>query len=122
MVADPRRLHLTLHDGLWLRFVDLEAALAARTYADGEPVVVEVRDEVCPWNAGRFKIGDGVERTDDAADLGLGAGDLASLYLGGFDVWRLRDAGRIEELRPGGLERADVLLRTPITPFCPEIF
>ena len=123
MVADPRRLHLTLHDGLWLRFVDLEAALAARTYAaDGEAVVLEVLDELCPWNAGRFRIGEGVERTDDAADVRLGIADVASLYLGGFDVWRLAAAGRVEELRPGGLARADALLRAPVTPFCPEIF
>ena len=33
MVSDPRSLHLKVSEGLWLRFVDLEAALAGRTYA-----------------------------------------------------------------------------------------
>jgi predicted acetyltransferase len=122
MVVDPRRLHLTLSDGLWLRFVDVEAALAVRAYGDGEPAVVELLDELCPWNEGRFRLGDGVERTEDAADVRLRVGDLASLYLGGFDVWRLAGAARVEELRPGGLERLDALLRTRVAPFCPEIF
>ncbi len=38
LVKDPRRLHVTIYDGLWLRFVDLEAALAARSFIDGKPV------------------------------------------------------------------------------------
>jgi predicted acetyltransferase len=122
-VVDPRRLELRLNDGLWLRLVDVEAALRARSYAEGEPVVFEVTDELCPWNAGRYRVGEGAaERVVDPADLRLDVADLASAYLGAFAFERLADALRAEELRPGGLARASLLFRTPRPPFCPEVF
>ena len=124
LVADPRRLEPRLSDGLWLRLIDVEAALRARSYVDSEPVVLEVTDELCPWNAGRYRVGGGAaaERADDPADLRLDVADLASAYLGAFDFERLADALRVEELRPGTIARASTLFRTPRAPFCPEVF
>ena len=122
MVVDPRRLELKLNEGLWLRLVDVESALRARSYADGESVVLEVADELCSWNAGRYRVGADAERTDADADLRLDVADLASAYLGAFDFEHLARALRVEELRPGALERASRLFRTPRPPFCPEIF
>jgi predicted acetyltransferase len=122
LVADPRSLHLTVSDGLWLRVVDVEAALRARSYADGEPVVLEVRDEFCTWNGGRYRVGAEVERTEAEADLELGPAELASVYLGAFDFQRLAAAERVRELRPGALERATALFRTGRPPYCPEVF
>lgn len=122
MVEDARRLHLRLSDGLWLRFVDLEAALKERSYATDDSVVLEVRDELCPWNAGRWRVGTDVEKTRKAADLELDVRDLASAYLGAFDFHRLADALRVRELRPGGLDRASALFRTTRPPFCPDEF
>ncbi len=122
MVEDARRLHLGLSDGLWLRFVDLQAALAARSYAADVPVVLEVRDELCPWNAGRWRVGDEAGKTRHPADLELDTKDLASVYLGAFDFHQLAGAERVRELRPGALERASALFRTVRPPYCPEIF
>jgi len=122
MVADGRSLQLKVVDGLWLRLVDLEAALQARSYADGEPVVLSVSDGFCPWNKGRYRVGDDVGRTRQSADLELDVADLASVYLGGFDFHQLAEADRVHELRPGGLERASALFRTPRPPYCPEVF
>jgi predicted acetyltransferase len=122
MVVDPRRLELKLMEGLWLRLVDVEAALRARCYADDESVVLEVGDELCPWNAGRYRVGADAGRTDAEPDLRLDVADLASAYLGAFDFQRLAAALRVEELRPGALARANRLFRTPRPPFCPEIF
>jgi predicted acetyltransferase len=122
MVRDPRALHLKVDDGLWLRLVDVEAALSARSYRDGEPVVLDVRDELCPWNAGRYRVGERVERTDEAPDVELDVADLASAYLGAFDFLRLASADRARELAPGGLERASELFRTALPPYCPEVF
>lgn len=121
-VVDPRRLELKLNEGLWLRLVDVEAALRAREYVDGEDVVLEVTDELCPWNAGRYRVGAGAERTDAPPDLRLDVADLASAYLGAFDFEQLARALRVEELRPDALGRASRLFRTPRPPFCPEIF
>jgi predicted acetyltransferase len=115
-------LHLRLSDGLWLRFVDLEEALRARSYAAEGSVVMEIHDELCPSNAGRWRVGDDVEKTRSAADLELDARDLASAYLGAFDFHRLAAAERVRELRPGALERASALFRTPRPPYCPDEF
>jgi predicted acetyltransferase len=122
MVADPRSLQLRVMDGLWLRLVDVEAALRARSYADGEPVVIAVRDELCPWNQGRYRVGEDVSRTRSNADLELDVADLAAAYLGAFDFHRLAAADRVRELNPGALERASLLFRTPRRPYCPEVF
>lgn len=122
LVADPRALHISVRDGLWLRLVDVEEALRRRAYdGDGE-VVLEVRDNGLPHNAGRYRVGSRVARTDDDADLVLDVVDLATAYLGAFSFGRLATAGRVNELRPGALARADALFRTPLPPFCPEEF
>jgi predicted acetyltransferase len=122
MVVDPRSLMLRVTEGLWLRLVDLDAALTGRTYATDDPVVMEVRDELCPWNAGRWKVGRDAGRTEDEADLELDVADLASAYLGAFDFERLAAAQRVRELKPGALARASDLFRTSRPPFCPEDF
>ncbi len=122
MVQDPRRLSVSVSDGLWLRLVDLEAALRARSFADGEPVVLEVADAVRPENAGRWSIGSEPGRTDADADVALDVADLLDVYLGAFSFERLAAAGRARELRPGGLARATALFATPLPPYCPEGF
>jgi predicted acetyltransferase len=122
MVEDARRLNLGMSDGLWLRIVDVERALSARSYATDDSIVIELSDEFCPWNAGRWKIGAEVERTNDAAELALDSTDLASAYLGAFDFHALARGQRVEELKPGALERASALFRTTRPPYCPEEF
>jgi len=121
-VQDIRALGLKLADGLWLRLVDLDAALKARSYRAGESVVLEVTDEVCPWNAGRYRVGDDAGRTEDTADLALDTADLAAAYLGGFDFHRLVHSGRADERREGAAEAATLLFRTDLPPYCPEVF
>ena len=122
MVRDPRALRLRVGDGLWLRLVDVEAALRVRSYVAGDPVVLRVHDELCPWNAGSYRVGASVGRTNDDADLELDVGDLASVYLGAFDFLALARADRVRELRPGALDRGSALFRTPLPPYCPEVF
>lgn len=121
-VRDPRALGLRLADALWLRLVDLDAALKARSYKPGASVVLEVADELCPWNAGRYRVGDDAGRTEDTADLALDTADLAAAYLGAFDFHRLVHAGRAEERREGAAEAATLLFRTDLPPYCPEVF
>jgi len=122
MVTDSRSLYLKMSDRLWLRFVDLEAALKGLTYEGDDYVVFQLADPFCPWNAGRWRIGATVERTDDEAELELDTADLASAYLGAFDFNALAIAGRVRELKPGALQRASDLFRTPRPPYCPEDF
>ena len=99
LLREPRRLSFEYRDGLWVRLVDVEAALNARSYKPGEPVVIELVDEFCPWNAGRWRVGpDGAERTDAEAELAMPVESLGSAYLGGFSFGELARAGRVEEL------------------------
>jgi len=119
----PRRALLRVYDTLFVRLVDVGAALAARTYADEEPLVLELEDAFLPENSGRWRIADGgAERTDDEADLALDVTEAASLYLGGFGASELVRAGLVRELREGAAARADRLFATARKPWCPEIF
>jgi len=55
-LAEPRRLGVTLGDGLWLRLLDLPAALEARRYAASGVLTLRVADDFCPWNRGTWRI------------------------------------------------------------------
>jgi GNAT superfamily N-acetyltransferase len=108
-------------EGLWLRVVDLEAALPLRSY-DGEcDVVVDLVDPLAPWQAGRWRIvvagGEGrAERTDTAADVSLPVAALGSAYLGGTNLLALQRAGLLPELRPGAVAELWRAFRTDLPP------
>ena len=110
-------------DALWVRLVDVGAALSGRAYGEGGSLVFEVRDAVCEWNEGRWRLDGGTcERTDEEPDLALDAGALGSAYLGAVSFTQLREALRVEELREGAVERADALFAWRPLPWCLEIF
>ena len=126
-VAEPRRLGISLGDGLWLRVVDVASALAGRRYRSDGSVVLELADEFCPWNDGRWalRVEDGVpivKPTAEPSDLACETTDLAAAYLGAFTFAQLEDAARVTELSPGGVARADALFRTDRAPWCPRVF
>jgi predicted acetyltransferase len=123
LLATPRRLRYRMGDGVWVRLVEVGAALSGRKYAGDGAVVFDVHDEFCPWNEGRWKLEDGAAaRTDDDADIALSAQSLGSAYLGGVSFGTLGRTGRAEELTDGALMRADGLFRWDRHPWCPEIF
>jgi predicted acetyltransferase len=123
LLGTPRRPALRIGDTLWVRLVDVGAALSARAYRDGAPAVIEVRDPFCAWNEGRWKVADGAAaRTDDEPDVRCDVDALGSAYLGGVTFAQLARARRVEEAREGGIVRADDLFRTDVQPWCPEIF
>ena len=118
LLEHPRRLRFRIADSLWLRLVDVGAALAARSL-EGD-VVIEVADAFCPWNDARHSL-DGAKTMGDA-DLRLDVSDLASVYLGAFTFAQLQRAGLVEELSTGAVARADAAFRADRAPWCPEIF
>jgi predicted acetyltransferase len=123
LLAEPRRMRYTVADALWVRLVDVEAALGARSYGPGEPVALEVVDSFCPWNEGRWRLdGAAAERTSEEAGVALDVGALGSVYLGGFTFAELARAGRVAELKQGAIAAADALFATDRRPWCPEIF
>lgn len=127
MVLEVRRLHPRLSDAVWLRIVDLPEALTQRAYAQEGSLVVDVFDDFCEWNSGRWKLtskssGHTVDRSSEDPDLILDIGDLGAAYLGGNTFSQLARAGRLIESSPGGIARADELFHTDHKPWCPEIF
>lgn len=123
MVARLDRLDLRVETGLWVRLVDVGAALSARGYAADGRVTFEVADPFCSWNEGTWTLADGTaRRSTRAADLRLDVTTLGATYLGGFSFTQLARAGLVEEARRGGLARADAMFATDRAPWCPEIF
>lgn len=131
LLAEPRALGLVTLDGIWLRLVDLPAALAARRYGTADSLVLEVSDAFCPWNAGRWHLATTGEAgattgeatpTDAAPDLVLDTTDLAAVYLGGVRLADLALGGRVVEATPGAVRRADALFVGDRTPWCVTMF
>lgn len=127
LLAEPRRLRLTVKDGMWLRPVDVRASLAARGYAGEGRVVLDVRDRFCGWNEGRYELEAGPDGaactpTDDAPDVSCSVNALGAVYLGGVSFRQLWRANQVVEERPGALARADALFAADPAPWCPFVF
>jgi len=124
LLADPRRLQRFTRDGVWVRVVDVAAALSLRRYMQSDRLVLEVKDDLCPWNNGRFELegspeGAQCRATDSSADLTIKVSNLASAYMGAVGFSTLADAGLVEELTPGALLRADCMFAVQYPPWTP---
>ncbi|MEU3981297.1 GNAT family N-acetyltransferase [Streptomyces sp. NPDC026672] len=127
LVSDLRRCRVTVRDALYVRLVDVGAALAARTYQAPVDVVLAVEDVFCPWNSGRWRLsGDAsgavCERTGDPADLALSVRELGAAYLGGVPLAVLAGAGRVREARAGALAGASLAFGSAVAPWLPHGF
>ena len=127
MLANPRRLERLTRDGLWLRLVDVAASLKLRRYMESDRLVLEVRDEICPWNEGRFELEGSSEgaicrASSSSPDLAIAVVDLASAYLGTVSFSTLAQAGLVDERTPGALLRADRMFAVRYRPWTPHSF
>jgi predicted acetyltransferase len=131
LLADRRRARPVVVDNLWVRLVDVAAALRLRAYAGDVDVVLEVEDPVLPGNAGRWRLtaaGAGArwavrcERTGDAADVAVTAAALGAAYLGGTRLGALAAAGQAAELTPGALAPLSAAMAWDPAPWCPMGF
>ncbi|MHB9861715.1 GNAT family N-acetyltransferase [Streptomyces sp. YIM S03343] len=127
MVSDIRRCQVRQKDSLYVRLVDVGAALAARTYQTPVDVVFEVEDAFCPWNTGRWRLsgdpkGASCSRTTDPAELALSVRELGAAYLGGVSLAALAGAGRVRELRHGALAEAATAFAAAVPPWLPHGF
>ncbi|SCL17856.1 Predicted acetyltransferase [Micromonospora nigra] len=127
MVNEPRALGGHLADALWVRLVDVPAALAARRYAGQLDVVIEVTDDLLPENTGRWRLRGGPDGadctpTDDPADLACDVRCLGELYLGGGGLVALAAADRVRELRAGALTATAAAIGWYRAPSAMEVF
>ena len=107
--------------------MDVPAALADRSYAQSGRLVIGVRDPFCSWNEGCFELEGGPEGSEcklssKSPELELSAADLAAAYLGTVRFSTLAHAGRIQELAPGALVRADAMFAAQFQPWSPYDF
>jgi predicted acetyltransferase len=132
-LADPRRTRPKLNDNLWVRIVDLPRALAGRGYSCPVDVVLEVRDEIVPANAGRWRLSTTTEApggglaascvpASSPADLALDVSQLGAAYLGGTRLGALVGSGLVTELRPGATRQLSAALTWDPAPWCPTVF
>jgi predicted acetyltransferase len=135
-LADPRRARPRLKDALWVRIIDVPGALARRRYCGPADAVIEVRDDLLPSNAGRWRLtttgvaadGGGLEAScapaddGDAADVVLDVTELGAAYLGGTPLGALAAAGLVTERRPGTVRQLTAALSWDLAPWCPVNF
>ena len=133
LLADSRLGRPRLSDGLWIRLVDVPRALAQRHYARPVDLVVEVADELCPQNEGRWRLTAAAtsapsgfsgtcERTIAPADLVLPVRALGAAYLGGARLGALAAAGLVTEVTPGAVAALSTAMSWDPAPWCPMIF
>jgi predicted acetyltransferase len=128
LLAGRRRAQARLTDGMWVRLIDVPAALAQRRYARDLDVVIEVTDTVLPDNAGRWRLQAGAEdkatceRTSEPPDVLVPVQALGAAYLGGARLGAMAAAGQVREARPGSLAVLSAAMSWDPAPWCPMGF
>jgi predicted acetyltransferase len=126
-LEQPRRMERNLSDALWVRPVDVVAALENRRYACAGSVTLRIDDPLCPWNEGTYRLTaapDGsatCERASGAADVALTPCALGAIYLGGNWAGELERAAVISGSRQA-ITQLDAMFRWSPGPWCQEVF
>ena len=123
LAADPRAVGLRArYDEIWLRILDVDAALTARTVNDAAPVTIAVTDGRYDDNTGSWTIGpDGAKRTDTTAGIATDIAGLSAAYLGSTSWWELVAGGRASG-DADAVRRADALFAHRPLAFCGSFF
>ena len=118
MLTEPRLLNQTVRDGIMIRVVSAEAALAHRPYASATELRFRLRDDFCPWNDGLWRLatspeGGRVASADGGAvDFTLTPDTLAALMFGRYSASTAHHAGLLDgHPAPNVLRRWDEALR-----------
>ena len=103
----PRAAGVKAFDSLWLRLIDVDAALTARGYSSPCDLVLDVVDPVCPWNqrawrltVDRSGVGSCLPTARDA-DLRLPVQALGAAYLGSRSIAAQARQGLVTDLTAG---------------------
>src|SRR5262249_38271442 len=127
MLLDLRPASPKVIDGMWLRLLDVPAALSKRRYGLDASVVFELRDEFCSWNTGRYELRGGPEGAECSPstaepELSFTANELGAAYLGGTRLRDLARAGRVGEHAAGAVAKADAMFAGDREPWGPHQF
>ncbi|MCC7365252.1 MAG: GNAT family N-acetyltransferase [Dehalococcoidia bacterium] len=128
LLLEPRMLNAHVSDGIWMRVVDAEAALAARPYGGRGMLRIAIEgDDICTWNNGTLVLEtDGpsaqVTRKDVPADLTVTPNALATLIAGHRGATYLARTGTLRATDADILRLADTIFRPEHAPFTPDGF
>jgi predicted acetyltransferase len=127
LLHEPRMLRATARDGILARIVDLPRALAARPYSAAGTLTFEVRDDMCPWNAGRWSLETSgtetrIDRTTAEPHLTLPIQTLSMLLYGQISPTEAARMGRLDAHDQDALENWDAVMRTRYRPYCADQF
>jgi predicted acetyltransferase len=127
LLADQRQLRAGWSDELWVRLVDVERALTGRAYAAPVDVVIEVEDDVCPWNAGRWRLtadttGAECKPVDDEPDMTVPVAALGSAYMGDGPLVQQWEAGLMREHRQGAVRALATAMSWSPKPWAGRVF
>lgn len=100
MVKEPRRVRVSrMSDSLWIRILDVRAALTGRTYEEDGSISITLTDPFRPNTAGSFRIeiADGIAAVKpcETGDIAMDIEILGAAFLGGADAMAYGRAGRI---------------------------
>jgi predicted acetyltransferase len=127
LLADGRAVQQsTRHDFVWVRVLDVESALSARSYGAEGRLVIEV-DDPLGYATGRFLLEGGrsgaqCTRSTATADLSMPVAVLGSIYVGGASIHALAEANRLDEHRAGALAEASAMFSSYRPPWCTTWF
>ncbi len=127
MITEPRRLRFALTDALFVRVVDVPAALGGRTYGAEGSIVLDVRDAFCPWTEGTYELqggpnGAACRPSPAEPHIRVDATALGAAFLGGTTFHQLATAGRVFEERAGAVDLASRMFAADPPPWCPLEF
>jgi predicted acetyltransferase len=128
LLVDERAANPLVTDNLWLRILDVKAALEGRRYEADADVVVSIADVQVPDNGGlwRIAIDGGTATVDQApgstADLTIGIQELGAAYLGGVRIEALVAAGQVVEHSSGAALALGRAMASPVAPVCGFMF
>ncbi|CAN5138286.1 GNAT family N-acetyltransferase [soil metagenome] len=118
-IADFRAAQVTTYDHLWLRILDVKAALEARSYEVDAELQLVITDDLGMadgyWNLSTENGVASVERkiVSHVPEVTLSVQSLSAIYLGGVRATTLQAAGLIE----GDAELADRIFASQRTPW-----
>ena len=116
-----------IEDALWIRPVDVVAALNGRRYSSSGSVVFRMHDELCPWNDGVYSLvvdekGNGrCEAAEGDAEIELTPFALGAAYLGGSHFHDLARSGHVTG-KVEALKHLDAMFTWDPLPWCQEVF
>ena len=127
IVKEGRRVRVKSRgDALWIRILDVVAALEGRTYEVDGAITFEFVDRFRPETSGVYRIvvdgGDAsVAEVDAEPELSIDDDALGGLFLGGQDARAYHAAGRIRG-DADAVAELDRLFHTSIQPWCNQVF